>query len=123
MSLLLLQSSLTLLNVVVGERASILKLLSGEDQSLLIWGDSLLVLDFSFHILDRIGRLDLEGDGLARQSLDEDLHCGKERKILPQQLLLHRQFKEKEIAERAEMNPRILVEMSVDFYLWARSFY
>ena len=33
-----------LLDVVVAQRAAILKLLSGKDQALLIWGDSFLVL-------------------------------------------------------------------------------
>jgi hypothetical protein len=31
-------------------------------------------LDLSLHILDGVGRLYLEGDGLARQGLHEDLH-------------------------------------------------
>ena len=31
-------------------------------------------LDLSLDVLDGITRLDLEGDGLAGQSLDEDLH-------------------------------------------------
>merc|ERR1719323_1188083 len=54
-----------LLDVVVGESTSILQLLSSEDQSLLIWGNSLLVLNLSLHILDGIRRLDLKSDGLA----------------------------------------------------------
>ena len=33
-----------LLDVVVGEGSAILKLLTGEDESLLIWGNSFLVL-------------------------------------------------------------------------------
>ena len=35
---------------------------------------TLLVLDLLLDILDGVGRLDLEGDGLARQGLNEDLH-------------------------------------------------
>ena len=31
-------------------------------------------LDFGLDIVDCIGRLHLEGDSLARQGLDEDLH-------------------------------------------------
>ena len=64
----------TFLDVVVRESSSIFELLSGEDETLLIWGDSLLVLDLCLHVLDRVRRLNLEGDGLARQGLDEDLH-------------------------------------------------
>ncbi len=33
-----------------------------------------LVLDLGLQILDRVGRLDVEGDGLPSESLDEDLH-------------------------------------------------
>ena len=35
-----------LLDVVVGQGPAILKLLAGEDQPLLVWGDSLLVLKY-----------------------------------------------------------------------------
>lgn len=54
-----------LLNVIIRESATVLKLLSGKDQTLLIRGDSLLVLNLGFNIVDRIRRLHLEGDGLA----------------------------------------------------------
>merc|ERR1711878_209199 len=64
-----------LLDVVVGESSSVLQLLAGEDQPLLIWGDSLLVLDLGLDVLDGVGWFDLEGDGLASQGLDEDLHA------------------------------------------------
>jgi hypothetical protein len=60
-----------LLDVVIRKSASILKLLSGEDQSLLVRGNSLLVLDLGLDIVDRIGGLDLKGDGFARKGLDE----------------------------------------------------
>lgn len=74
-----------LLDVVVRQGAAIFQLLASEDQTLLIWGDSFLVLDFGLDILDRIGRFDLKGDGLARQGLDEDLHPG----CLPSKKLSH----------------------------------
>ena len=45
---------------------SILELLSSKDQSLLVRGDSLLVLDLSLHVLDGVRGLHLQGDGLAR---------------------------------------------------------
>jgi hypothetical protein len=60
-----------LLDVVVGKSASILQLLTSEDQSLLVRWDSLLVLDLGLDIVDGIGGLDLKGDGLAREGLDE----------------------------------------------------
>jgi hypothetical protein len=55
-----------LLDVVIAQGTAILELLSGEDQSLLIWGDALLVLDLGLDIVDGIAALDLESDGLAR---------------------------------------------------------
>jgi len=67
-----------LLDVVVGERAAILQLLAGEDETLLIWRDAFLVLDLGLDILDGVTGLDLERDRLARQCLDEDLHATAE---------------------------------------------
>merc|ERR1712108_113659 len=72
--------SALLLDVVVGEGSSVLELLASEDQSLLIWGDSLLVLDLSLDVLNGVRGLDLECDGLASQSLDEDLHASPQSK-------------------------------------------
>ena len=69
-----------LLDVVVAQGAAILQLLAGEDQPLLIRRDALLVLDLGLDVLDGVGRLDLEGDGLARQRLHEDLHDELEEK-------------------------------------------
>ena len=63
-----------LLDVVIGKGATILELLSGEDQSLLVRGDTFLVLDFLFHGLDGVGGLDLKGNSLSRQSFYENLH-------------------------------------------------
>ena len=64
-----------LLDVVVAQGAAILKLLASEDESLLVWWDSLLVLDLGLHVLNRVAGLDLEGDGFAGEGLDEDLHA------------------------------------------------
>jgi hypothetical protein len=63
-----------LLDVVVTKGAAILQLLSSEDQTLLVGRDALLILDLGLNIVDGIARLDLEGDGLAGEGLDEDLH-------------------------------------------------
>merc|ERR1711976_1012341 len=66
------------LDVVVRKGAAILKLLASEDQSLLVWGNTFLVLDLGLHILDGVRRFDLKGDGLACEGLDEDLHTSSE---------------------------------------------
>jgi len=60
-----------LLDVVVRQRTAVFELLAGEDQALLVGRDSLLVLDLALDIVDCVGGLDLEGDGLAREGLDE----------------------------------------------------
>merc|ERR1712015_59458 len=67
-----------LLDVVVRKSSSVLKLLASEDQPLLVWGDSLLVLDLGLDVLNAIRGLDLEGDGLPSEGLDEDLHSSPE---------------------------------------------
>ncbi|KAL4563096.1 hypothetical protein LXL04_027129 [Taraxacum kok-saghyz] len=64
-----------LLNVVVGKGTAVLELLSGEDQPLLVWGNAFLVLDFGLNVVNCIGALDLKGDGLAGEGLNEDLHA------------------------------------------------
>merc|ERR1712165_91308 len=67
-----------LLDVIVRKSPSILKLLSGEDQSLLVWWDSLLILDLSLDVLNGIGWLNLQGDSLTSQGLNEDLHTSSQ---------------------------------------------
>jgi hypothetical protein len=51
-----------LLDVVVGEGAAVFELLAGEDQALLVRGNSLLVLDFGLDIVDRIRAFHLKGE-------------------------------------------------------------
>merc|ERR1712240_244647 len=72
-----MQSGL-LLDVVVREGPAILQLLASKDQPLLIWGNSLLVLDLGLDILDGVRGFHLQGDGLASQGLDKDLHSTSE---------------------------------------------
>ena len=67
-----------LLNIVIGKGTAVLELLTGEDQTLLIRGNTLLVLDLLLDIVNAIRGLNLESDGLTRKGLDEDLR--KERK-------------------------------------------
>merc|ERR1711972_228847 len=63
-----------LLDVVVRQGSSILQLLTSEDQTLLLRGDAFLVLDLCLHVGDGVVGLDVQGDGLSRQRLDENLH-------------------------------------------------
>ena len=64
-----------LLNVVVGEGATILQLLARKDQALLVWRNALLVLHLRLDTLDRVHGLHLECDGLARERAHENLHA------------------------------------------------
>merc|ERR1739838_657708 len=67
-----------LLDVVVRKSAAILKLFAGKDQSLLIWGNSLLVLNLGLDIFDGIRSLHFQSNGLAGQGLDKNLHTSTE---------------------------------------------
>ena len=91
---------LTLLDVVIRKGSSVLELLPGEDESLLIRRDSLLVLDLGLNVVDGVRGLDLQRDRLAGETgkkrgrgqldeeeaatverdsrLDEDLHTTSE---------------------------------------------
>jgi hypothetical protein len=48
-----------LLNVVIGKSATVLKLLAGKDQALLVRRNAFLVLDLGLNIVDGVGGLDL----------------------------------------------------------------
>ena len=63
-----------LLDVVVREGAPVLQLLPSKDQTLLVGGDALLVLDLGLHALDGVRGLHVQGDGLTCQCFYEDLH-------------------------------------------------
>merc|ERR1712029_1092013 len=49
-----------LLNVIIGQSATIFQLLASEDQTLLIGRNTFLVLDLGLHILDGVGRFHLQ---------------------------------------------------------------
>ena len=63
-----------LLDVVVGQSATVFQLLTSKDKTLLVRRDTFLILDLGLDIVDGIRGLNLEGDGLSGESLDEDLH-------------------------------------------------
>merc|ERR1712142_213911 len=77
-----------LLDVVVRERAAILKLFASKDQPLLVWGNAFLVLDLSLDIFNGVRWLYLKGDGLASQGLDKNLHTTSQSKYQVQSGLL-----------------------------------
>ena len=67
-----------LLDVVVRKRPDSLKLLAGEDQPLLGRRNFLHDMDLVLDIVDSVRRIDVQGDGLACDRLDEDLHVSAE---------------------------------------------
>ena len=80
--------SATFLDVVVSKRAPIFELLASEDQTLLIRSDSFLVLDPLLDSLDGIDSVDIQGDCLTGQGLDEDLLQEKAIKIAKRSITL-----------------------------------
>jgi hypothetical protein len=63
-----------LLDVVVCQGSAILQLLAREDKTLLVGGNSLLVLDLGLYIVYGIRGVHFQGDGLTSKRLDEYLH-------------------------------------------------
>merc|ERR1711923_280361 len=76
------------LNVVIGEGSAILELFPSKNQPLLIWRNSLLVLDFSLDVLNSVGRLYFQSDGFPGKSFDENLHPTSETQDQMQRGLL-----------------------------------
>ena len=68
-------------DLLIAQGATILELLASEDETLLVGGDTLLVLDLGLDIIDSVRGLDLESDGLSSEGLDENLHVGMWREV------------------------------------------
>ena len=62
------------MDIVIREGSAVLELLSSEDESLLVWMDTFLVMDLGLDFLDGVCWLDIEGDG---GGIDEYLHATK----------------------------------------------
>jgi len=67
-----------LLDVIVRQGSAILELLASEDESLLVWGNSFLVLDLGLDVVNGVGGLNVQSDGLSGKSLNKDLHTTSE---------------------------------------------
>ena len=68
-----------LLDVVIRKGSVVFQLLAGENQTLLVGWDGLLVLDLVLEVLDGVGWLHIEGDVLASEGSNKDLHWSVER--------------------------------------------
>jgi hypothetical protein len=62
-------------DAVVRQPAAVLELNPLKNQTLLVDGNTLLVLDFGLDIIYGVGRLDLQGDGLSSKGFPKNLHC------------------------------------------------
>ena len=62
-----------LLDVVVTQRTTVLELLSGINQALLIRGNAFLVLDICLDVVNRVAGFHVERNGLSGEGLDENL--------------------------------------------------
>ena len=63
-----------LLDGIILKSVAVFELLASENKTLLVWWDTLFVLDLSLDVLNAVGWLNLESNVLARKGLDEDLH-------------------------------------------------
>ena len=62
-----------LLSAVVLKRAAILQLMAIECQALLFWRDAFFALDLGFDVVNGVSLMDVQGDRLACERLDEKL--------------------------------------------------
>lgn len=99
-----------LLDIVVGQGSSILELFAGENQTLLIRGDALLVLDLRLDVVDGVAGLDIEGDGLTREGFDEYLHGCSQLVVV---VCFRRLYGAKEAANECEEKKRLLLAAMV----------
>ncbi|CAL6077554.1 Conserved_hypothetical protein [Hexamita inflata] len=56
------------MDVVVGQNTSIVELLSGENETLLVWRDGFFVLNLTLQVLNSVSRLHVESDDFLCQS-------------------------------------------------------
>ena len=68
------------LDVVIREGTTILKLLTSVDETLMVRRNAFLVLNLGLNIVGGVRRLDFKSDSLASQSLNENLHTTMETK-------------------------------------------
>ena len=70
-----------LLNVVIAQRSAIFQLSPRKNQPLLIRWNPFLVLNFRLDVVNRIRRFDVQRDGFAGESFDENLMRSTKRTV------------------------------------------
>ena len=68
-----------LLDVVIRKGTAILELLTSKDKTLLIRRNSFLILDLGLDVVNRVGRLHVQGNGLSGKGFHENLLQKKRR--------------------------------------------
>jgi hypothetical protein len=68
------------LNIVVREGSSVFQLFSCKNKSLLIGGNSFLILDLGFNVFNGIRGFDFQSDSLSSKSFNENLHSSSQSK-------------------------------------------
>jgi len=63
-----------LLDIVIREGSSIFELLSSEDESLLIWGNTFFILNLGLDVLNSVSRLNIKSNCLSGKGFDKNLH-------------------------------------------------
>ena len=63
------------LDIVVTQGAAVFQLFSSKDQTLLIRGDTFLVLNLGLDIVDSVRGFDIQSDGLSCQSFHKNLQA------------------------------------------------
>merc|ERR1712073_22856 len=62
------------LTVVFRQGSAFFPLFTGKDQPLLVWRNSLFVLDFGLYVLNGVRGLNLQGNGLSGERFHKNLH-------------------------------------------------
>jgi len=70
------------LDIIVRQCTALLQLLASKDQALLARWDAFLVLDLLLDVFDGVRRLDMQGDGIAGEGFDKNLHDGRMGNII-----------------------------------------
>jgi len=63
-----------LLDVVIREGSTIFELLTSEDKSLLIWGNTFFILNLGLDVLNGVSWLNIKSDCLSGEGFDKNLH-------------------------------------------------
>ena len=63
-----------LLDIVIRKSSSVFELLTSEDESLLIWGNTFFILNLGLNVFDGVSRLNVKSDCLSCKGFDKNLH-------------------------------------------------